>query len=175
MAALELAREQIPALERAREEKSLLRGGGLHILLQQQASQATKPKAKPIGHALWKRQPIEQSPHTPFAAGQTPYPLEAQPAYDSFNPLQVESPSILRTMRISRPHGIPAIIGTRKLSSKETNCRFQFDGDINSTAGAASLPECSGLIRNRCDRSFAPRAARWWARQQRNATSAARA
>jgi len=104
VAALELAREQIPALERAREEKSLLRGGGLHILLQQQASQPTKPKARPIGNALWKRQPIEQSPYTPFAAGQTPYPLEAQPAYDSFNPLQAESPSILRTMRISRPH-----------------------------------------------------------------------
>ena len=104
VAALELAREQIPALERAREEKSLLRGGGLHILLQQQASQATKPKTRPIGHALWKRQPIEESPHTPFAAGQTPYPLEAQPAYDSLNPLQVESLSNIWTIRISRPH-----------------------------------------------------------------------
>ena len=41
--------------------------------------------------------------------------------------------------RISRPRAIPAIIGMRNFSSKETTCRFPFDGAINWTAGAARL------------------------------------
>jgi hypothetical protein len=33
--------------------------------------------------------------------------------------------------RISRPRAIPAIIGMRNFSSKETTCHFPFDGATN--------------------------------------------
>jgi hypothetical protein len=80
-----------------------------------------------------------------------------------------------KCVRISRPCGISAIIGMHQFCGKEATCHFQSDGAINSTAGAASSLKCSIRSRNNYARDSAPRVARWLARRQPSATSAARA
>jgi len=74
--------------------------------------------------------------------------------------------------RISRPRAIPAIIGMRNFSSKETTCHFPFDGATNWTAGAAKLRPCFTLSRRPCARGSARHAGRWSAQRPRSAISA---
>ena len=80
-----------------------------------------------------------------------------------------------RRRRISRPRAIPAIIGMRFFSSKETTCHFPFDGATNWTAGAAKLLRCFTPSQSPCARAFARPAGHWWAQRPTNAISAEQA
>ncbi len=91
-----------------------------------------------------------------------------------FIPL-VQPDAFAKCVGISRACGISAIISMHQFCAKEAACHFQFDGAINSTAGAASSLKCSIRNQNNYARDSAPRVARWLARRQLSATSAARA